>query len=136
MVQLASGESSPLIQMSFLGRPCKQTASVVLTNLSLGSSRAPPPPTSLEAILSPSPSTASDDSSTDFRLQYLQNWTTVTSDSTLLASLIVSWTTCEYNYYHYIDRDAFLDDVAGGGTEFCSPLLVNALLASACVCID
>lgn len=86
--------------------------------------------------MSPSPSAASDDSTTDLRLQHVRNWTTVTSDSSLLVSLMGSWTVCEHSYYHYLDRDAFLDDVASGGMEFCSPLLVNALLASACVCID
>ncbi|KAF2851922.1 hypothetical protein T440DRAFT_516896 [Plenodomus tracheiphilus IPT5] len=96
-----------------------------------GSSTAPPP-TSLEAILSPSPSTASDDSTSDPRLLYIRNWTNVTSDTNTLVSLMSAWTTCEYNYYHYLDRDTFLDDVAHGRTDFCSPLLVNALLASAC----
>lgn len=122
--------------MFMRGRPTKRMAGVVLTNLSLGSSRALPPPTSLEAILSPSPSAASDDSTTDVRLQSLRNWTTVTSDNSLLASLMGSWTVCEYSYYHPLDRDAFLDDAASGETTFCSSLLVNALLASACVCID
>ncbi|KAI8933109.1 hypothetical protein NX059_009752 [Plenodomus lindquistii] len=98
----------------------------------LGSSSTYPAPTSLEAILSPSPSTASDDSTSDPRLQYIRNWTNVTSDTNILISLMSAWTTCEYSYYHYLDREIFLDDLASGRTDFCSPLLVNALLASAC----
>lgn len=111
----AKGENLPLTQMS-----------------RFGSSSAVPPPTSLEAILSPSPSIASDDSISDPRLQHIRNWTSVTSDTDILVSLMSAWTTCEYSYYHYLDREIFLDDVASGRTDFCSSLLVNALLASAC----
>jgi hypothetical protein len=57
----------------------------------------------------------------------------VTKDIHLIGSILDSWTTREYSYYHYLDRDAFLDDMANGRTDFCSALLVNALLASACV---
>ncbi|KAJ4377619.1 hypothetical protein N0V83_000446 [Neocucurbitaria cava] len=91
-----------------------------------------PPPTSLEAILHPSPSSAMGDSSTDPRLLSAKNWTTVTGDINILVDLFSAWTTREHSYFHYLDREAFLDDMASGRTEYCSELLVNALLASAC----
>lgn len=58
------------------------------------------------------------------------------SGTTLLVDLLSCWTKCEHNYYHYLDRDSFFDDMASGRTDFCSELLVNALLASACVSYD
>lgn len=103
--------------------------------LSSDSSSPRPLPTSIEAIIHPSSATAAHDFHTDPRLYSIKHWTTVTTDSNLLIELMSAWTTCEYNYYHYIDREAFLDDMASGRTDYCSALLVNALLASACVCI-
>lgn len=75
----AKGENLPLTQMS-----------------RFGSSSAVPPPTSLEAILSPSPSIASDDSISDPRLQHIRNWTSVTSDTDILVSLMSAWTTFSF----------------------------------------
>jgi hypothetical protein len=69
----------------------------------------------------------------DARLASARNWTSVTEDTNLLVALLSAWTVREYSYYHYLDREAFLDDMAAGRSDFCSPLLVNALLASACV---
>ncbi|KAF1847944.1 uncharacterized protein K460DRAFT_279354 [Cucurbitaria berberidis CBS 394.84] len=90
-----------------------------------------PPPTSIEAILQPPSSSFVDAAFTDPRLASAKNWTTVTSDPNILLTLFSAWTTREFCYYHYLDRDAFLDDMASGRTDFCSALLVNALLASA-----
>jgi hypothetical protein len=72
-------------------------------------------------------------SSVDPRLASANTWTAVSNDIDLLVSIFSSWTELEYCYYHYLDREAFLDDMASGRTDFCSELLVNALLASACV---
>lgn len=43
------------------------------------------------------------------------------------------WHKWEYSYYHYLDWDIFLDDLSSMRTDFCSELLVNAILASASV---
>jgi hypothetical protein len=105
----------------------------LLTNLSSDSQGTHPRPTSLEAILHPVSHAVVDDTPTDPRLGTARSWTKVTSDAQILASILSAWTTREYYYYHYLDRDVFLDDMAAGRSEFCSELLVNALLASACV---
>jgi hypothetical protein len=105
----------------------------LLTNLSSDSQGSHPRPTSLEAILHPAPHAVVDDAPVDPRLGTARRWTNVTSDPQILASILSAWTTREYYYYHYLDREAFLDDMAAGRLEFCSELLVNALLASACV---
>jgi len=74
-----------------------------------------------------------DEALADPRLASAKNWTNATSDTNLLVSILSTWTTREYCYYHYLDRDAFLDDMASGRSHFCSKLLVNAVLATACV---
>ena len=106
---------------------------VILTNLSSGSEDSLPPRTSIEAIIHPETAVTSADGPTDPRFSTIKNWTTVTTDSDLLAALMSTWTVYDYSVYHYLEKDAFLDDMANGRTRFCSPLLVNALLASACV---
>jgi hypothetical protein len=105
----------------------------LLTNLSSDSQGTLPRPTSLEAILHPAPHAVVDETPTDPRLGSARGWTNVTSDTQILVSILSAWTTREYYYYHYLDRDAFLDDMAAGRSDFCSELLVNALLANACV---
>lgn len=57
----------------------------------------------------------------------------MTKDSHLLVSILTEFISREYSYYHYIDKDAFLSDMAARRTNFCSELLVNALLATASV---
>lgn len=61
-----------------------------------------------------------------------RNWTTVTDETQLLISILTTWSHYEYSYWRPLDRDAFLDDMANGRTNFCSELLVNALLATGC----
>lgn len=62
-------------------------------------------------------------------------WTSVTNDDDFvshLISLYFTWNNCTSNW---IDRDLFLRDMRSGnvGSKFCSPLLVNSILAMACV---
>jgi len=90
-----------------------------------------PPPTSIEALLHPA-----SDNTFDPRLEALKNWTTVTKDSYFLSLLMTLWHKWEYSYYHYLDWELFLDDLSSGRTDFCSELLVNAVLASAGVSLD
>lgn len=74
-----------------------------------------------------------DDLAADPRLGYLSNWTLVTDDTGFLAHLFTIWTEREHVYYHFLDREAFLADMSCGRGDFCSKLLVNVVLASACV---
>lgn len=62
-------------------------------------------------------------------------WTTVTSDSTFVSHLISLWFTWSHPYLNWIDRDLFIRDMQSGNPDakFCSPFLVNVILADACV---
>ncbi|KAJ6121025.1 hypothetical protein N7523_005305 [Penicillium sp. IBT 18751x] len=65
-------------------------------------------------------------------------WTSVTNDDDFvshLISLYFTWNNCTSNW---IDRDLFLRDMRSGklGSKFCSPLLVNSILAMACLYSD
>jgi hypothetical protein len=60
-------------------------------------------------------------------------WTPVIHDDRLLRKLI-----CSFFYYPhlcgpFVHKDLFLEDMAAGRNTFCSPLLVNAVLAIASV---
>ncbi|KAI9043560.1 Zn(II)2Cys6 transcription factor [Aspergillus affinis] len=65
-------------------------------------------------------------------------WTTVTEDSDLVSHLVSLYFTWDYPFYAFLDRDVFLTHMTMGDTEskFCSPFLVNALLANACYFSD
>ncbi|KAF2728171.1 hypothetical protein EJ04DRAFT_109897 [Polyplosphaeria fusca] len=88
------------------------------------------PPTSIEAILQV-PSHGAIHDLVDPRLEFAPNWTNVTSDRNMLIHLMSAWYKWEYAYYHFLEWDIFLDDLAHGCKDCCSDLLVNALLASA-----
>lgn len=65
-------------------------------------------------------------------------WTSVTEDDDLVSHLVSLYFTWDYPFYSFLDRDVFLRHMAGGNleSEFCSPFLVNALLANACVSLS
>lgn len=60
-------------------------------------------------------------------------WTTVSGDDKLMRSLIRLYYQYEYHFFSCFHMDAFLDDMVSGSDRFCSSLLVNAVLAQACV---
>jgi hypothetical protein len=60
-------------------------------------------------------------------------WTGVISDDGLLRKILETYFLYEYPAFPYFHKDYFLDDMASGRTRFCSSLLVNCVLASACV---
>ena len=65
-------------------------------------------------------------------------WTTVCKDDALLRKLLAAFFTHEYHLCPAFHKDYFLEDMAaepGNRTKLlhCSPLLVNAVLAYACV---
>lgn len=61
-------------------------------------------------------------------------WTRVSSNDSLMRKLIEGYIKYEYPWGFVFHKDYFLEDMASGSNRFCSPLLVNALLAKACVC--
>ncbi|KAL4725847.1 hypothetical protein ACLX1H_006521 [Fusarium chlamydosporum] len=58
-------------------------------------------------------------------------WTGVISDNRLLRKLISSYFYYPHPCGPFTQKDLFLEDMAAGRTDFCSPLLVNAILSSA-----
>ncbi|KAL4819578.1 hypothetical protein BDW67DRAFT_154852 [Aspergillus spinulosporus] len=61
-------------------------------------------------------------------------WTTVTDDNELVSHLISLYFTWNHLFFNCIERDLFLRDLNSGNVNspFCSPFLVNAILAGAC----
>ncbi|KAF7172564.1 hypothetical protein CNMCM5623_004745 [Aspergillus felis] len=61
-------------------------------------------------------------------------WTSVTEDADLVSHLVSLYFTWDYPFHAFLDRDVFLAHMARGreDSDFCSPFLVNALLANAC----
>jgi DNA-binding transcriptional MerR regulator len=62
-------------------------------------------------------------------------WTTVTNDDSLVSYLISLWLTWSHPFCNWIDRDLFIRDMKSSDTnsKFCSPFLVNSILAEASV---
>lgn len=63
-------------------------------------------------------------------------WTTVTDDDEIVSHLVSLYFTWDYPFYAFLDSEVFVKHMAIGDihSEFCTPFLVNALLANACVC--
>ncbi|KAF2703392.1 hypothetical protein K504DRAFT_177266 [Pleomassaria siparia CBS 279.74] len=96
------------------------------------SSDSPPSqsrPSPIEAILH-KPRPPNPHSLSDQRLASVRKWTTVVHDDNLLCILMSAWHSWEYKYHHFLDWDNLLDDMSTGQTNFCSSLLINAILAS------
>lgn len=62
----------------------------------------------------------------------ISGWTTVISSNELLRQLLRSFFQYAYTEWFPFHKDLFLSDMVANRTEFCSPLLVNAVLANAC----
>jgi hypothetical protein len=62
-------------------------------------------------------------------------WTSVTDDDDLVSHLISLYMTWDYPFYAFIDRETFIVHMKNGNlhSDFCTPFLVNAMLANACV---
>ncbi|KAJ5681877.1 uncharacterized protein N7477_001817 [Penicillium maclennaniae] len=65
-------------------------------------------------------------------------WTTVTDDDDLVSHLVSLYLTWGYPFYAFFCRDTFVKHMKLGhlNSDFCSPFLVNALLANACFYSD
>ena len=61
------------------------------------------------------------------------NWTTVSTDDDLMRVLLSLYLFHEYRWLSCFHKDYFLDDMLSESERFCSSLLVNAVLALACV---
>ncbi|KAG5656585.1 hypothetical protein KAF25_000172 [Fusarium avenaceum] len=61
-----------------------------------------------------------------------KRWTMIIDDDKLLTKLLQIYFLTEYTWYPAFQKDYFLDDMAAGRKQYCSSLLVNAILASAC----
>jgi hypothetical protein len=60
-------------------------------------------------------------------------WTNITGDDQLVRQLLREYIKLEYPFTTVFSVEHFLKDMAAGRKNFCSSLLVNAVLASACV---
>jgi hypothetical protein len=60
-------------------------------------------------------------------------WTTVSSNDRLLRNILESYFVHQYPRQFFFVKSYLLEDLVSRKIEFCSPLLVNALLAKACV---
>ena len=63
----------------------------------------------------------------------LSRWTSVSSDDSMLRALLHTYFLHDYTIYPAFQKDIFLQALKTGDKRFCSTLLVNALLAEACV---
>ncbi|RGP76742.1 hypothetical protein FLONG3_5182 [Fusarium longipes] len=64
----------------------------------------------------------------------ISRWTNVSKDNALMRDLLRVMFRCEYQFTAAFHKDLFLQDLVAGRTDFCSSLLVNIVLAYACVC--
>lgn len=90
---------------------------------------------SVDQILTPSTNMSSTASSTAARKRSLgvpfdvTNWTSVTSDVSLIETLMAYYFCWEYPIFASISKVEFLADYFAGNPRWCSELLVNAMLA-------
>ncbi|KAJ5584949.1 uncharacterized protein N7459_004749 [Penicillium hispanicum] len=65
-------------------------------------------------------------------------WTSVITDDAVVSHLISLYFTWQHQVLNWIDRDLFLGGMKSGNLDspFCSPLLVNSILAAACFYSD
>ncbi|RYO09559.1 hypothetical protein AA0119_g978 [Alternaria tenuissima] len=59
-------------------------------------------------------------------------WTPISHDDVFLIRLLEDYFLYEYPLWPCFHKDHFLDDMATGRNDYCSPLLVNAILTAAC----
>ncbi|OQD81602.1 hypothetical protein PENANT_c026G10180 [Penicillium antarcticum] len=67
-----------------------------------------------------------------------QPWTSVTTDDSFVSHLVSHYFTWQHSTLNWIDRDLFIADMRARklNSRFCSPLLVNIMLACACFYSD
>jgi hypothetical protein len=60
-------------------------------------------------------------------------WTSISDDDVFLVRLLEGYFLYEFPLWPCFHKDHFLDDMTAARTDYCSPLLVNAVLTAACV---
>jgi hypothetical protein len=60
-------------------------------------------------------------------------WTRVSANDALMRKLLEAYFMFEYPWEYIFHKDYFLEDMISGSNKYCSSLLVNAVLAKACV---
>ncbi|KAI9679711.1 MAG: hypothetical protein M1822_007317 [Bathelium mastoideum] len=63
-------------------------------------------------------------------------WTNVSTNDELMRELLRLYFLREHMWFTYLHKNLFLEDMASESEAFCSPLLVNAALAFACVSVS
>lgn len=63
-------------------------------------------------------------------------WTTATDDDDLVSHLVSLYFTWTYPFFCWMDRELFISEMQRGdvNSQYCTPFLVNAILAEASVC--
>ncbi|SCO81443.1 related to nitrate assimilation regulatory protein nirA [Fusarium oxysporum] len=71
---------------------------------------------------------------TDPRLSLIKpsEWTNVLTNNEMMRNMIRSYFRQEHQSLPFFHKDYFLEDMMNGSNEFCSSLLVNAVLAESC----
>ena len=64
------------------------------------------------------------------------SWTSVTQDQEYINHLLTLYFCWQHPFYTLLSQDGFLSDMEQGRRKYCSPLLVNAMLAAACCYSD
>lgn len=59
-------------------------------------------------------------------------WTSITEDSDVVQRLLALYFCWEYPIFASINKEYFVEDFLAGQARYCSPILVNALLALGC----
>lgn len=62
-------------------------------------------------------------------------WTTVCADNVLMRRLLHAFFLQDHDWWTAFQKDYFLEDMAKMRLQFCSSLLVNAVLALSCVAL-
>ena len=81
-------------------------------------------------------SLVSDSAQSAVHLLTSEPWTKVTSNSAFIDHITTLYFTWSHPFYSLFSKELFLNDMTEGRDKYCSPLLVNALLAVGCAYSD
>lgn len=65
-----------------------------------------------------------------------ESWTSVTRDAEFVGHLMWLYFCWQHPFYVLFSKECFLHDMARARSKYCSPLLVNAILATGCIYSD
>ena len=78
----------------------------------------------------------SDGGQSPIHLHSSEPWTKVSQNASFIDHLVTLYFTWSHPFYTLFSKELFLEDMTKGRNKYCSPLLVNALLAVACAYSD